>query len=342
MTHMWTDVLHILPWAILACLLTIGIELAVLALLRGRSIVVNIAALVGVPIIAVLVFVVFISGFMFTTELRWTAVTCALIAVAVVPAAVMLGRRIAMTGMAAETRRAAERAGEASRRELVAWVSHDLRTPLAGIRAMSEALEDAVVVDPAEIAGYARRINTETVRLSGMVDDLFELSRINAGALNLAFHNIAVEGLVADVLESTAPSARQRGIVLHARADGRWPTVSGSDAELTRILRNLLVNAVRHTPDDGSVTVVAGSDGVEAWLAVHDECGGIPEHDLPKVFDVAFRGEPARPAAQDRATTGAGLGLAIARGLVELHGGRIAVRNDGDGCRFEVRLPLAA
>ncbi|MET3805019.1 signal transduction histidine kinase [Nakamurella sp. UYEF19] len=337
---MWTDVLHILPWAAVACVLTVALEIGVLALLRGRSVAVNIAAIVAVPILSVLIFVVSISGFMFTTELRWTAVTCALIAIAVVPAAVLLGRRIAIAGITAESERAAERAGEDSRRQLVAWVSHDLRTPLAGIRAMSEALEDAVVVDPDEIAGYARRINTETIRLSGMVDDLFELSRINAGAVKLHFHDIAVEGLVADAMESTAPSARKRGVQLHARADGGWPTVSGSDPELTRVLRNLLVNAVRHTPEDGSVTVVAGTDGTEAWFAVQDSCGGIPEPDLPKVFDVAFRGAQARSPMPDAA--GAGLGLAIARGLVEAHGGRIAVENHGDGCRFEVRLPVAA
>ncbi len=337
---MWTDVLHILPWAALACLLTVLVEISVLALLRGRSVAVNISALVAVPILSVLVFVVSISGFMFTTELRWAAVTCALIAIAVVPVAVLLGRRIAVAGMAAESDRAAERAGENSRRELVSWVSHDLRTPLAGIRAMSEALQDAVVIDPGDVAGYARRINTETVRLSGMVDDLFELSRINAGALKLHFHDVAVEGLVADAMESTAPSARQRGVRLHARAEGGWPVVSGSDPELIRVLRNLLVNAVRHTPDDGSVTVIAGTDGPEAWFAVQDGCGGIPEPDLPKVFEVAFRGAQARSPMPDAA--GAGLGLAIARGLVEAHGGRIAVANHGDGCRFEVRLPVAA
>ena len=341
---MWTDVWHILPWAVLACVLTVGIEIGVAGALRGRSIAANMAALVAVPILSVLLFVVCISGFMFTTELRWTAVTCVLIAVAVVPAAVLLGRRIAIAGMAAETERATERAAESSRRELVAWVSHDLRTPLAGIRAMSEALEDAVVVEPAEIADYARRINSESIRLSGMVDDLFELSKINAGALKLSFHDIAVEGLVADAMESTAPSARQRGVVLHARAEGGWPTVSGSDAELTRVLRNLLVNAVRHTPEDGSVTLVAGTRNGEAWLAVQDSCGGIPAPDLPKVFDVAFQGSSARSQARSPSPdgAGAGLGLAIARGLVEAHGGRIAVENHGDGCRFEVRLPIAA
>jgi signal transduction histidine kinase len=337
---MWTDVLHILPWALVACAITVAIELGVLALLRGRSVAVNIAALVAVPILSVLAFVVSISGFMFTTQLRWTAVTCGLIAIAVVPAAAILGRRIAIAGMTAETERATERAAESSRRELVAWVSHDLRTPLAGIRAMTEALEDAVVVDPREIADYARRINSESIRLSSMVDDLFELSKINAGALSLHFHDIALEGLVADAMESTAPSARKRGVLLNARADGGWPTVSGSDAELTRVLRNLLVNAVRHSPEDGSVTLLAGVDGGEAWMAVQDSCGGIPEPDLPKVFDVAFRGMQARSPMPDAA--GAGLGLAIARGLVEAHGGRIAVENYGGGCRFEVRLPVAA
>jgi len=110
---------------------------------------------------------------------------------------VLLGRRIAVGALAAEQERAAERTAEASRRQLVAWVSHDLRTPLAGIRAMSEALEDAVVVEPGEVADFARRISSETVRLSAMVDDLFELSRINAGALALTFGPISTEELVA-------------------------------------------------------------------------------------------------------------------------------------------------
>lgn len=336
---MWTDVWHILPWALLACVLTVGVELAVVSALRGRSIATNMAALVAIPILSVLLFVVSISGFMFTTELRWTAVSCALIAAAVVPAAVLLGRRIAVAGMIAETERATERATESSRRELVAWVSHDLRTPLAGIRAMSEALEDAVIIDPDEIADYARRINGESVRLSGLVDDLFELSKINAGALKMSFHDIAVEGLVANTMESTAPSAHERRVQLQARAEGGWPTVYGSDAELTRVLRNLLVNAVRHTPEDGSVTLVAGTKNGEAWLAVQDSCGGIPAPDLPRVFDVAFRGSQARSPMPDAA--GAGLGLAIARGLIEAHGGKIAVENHDGGCRFEIRLPLA-
>ena len=103
------------------------------------------------------------------------------------------------------------------------------------------------------------------------------------------------------------------------------------------MVRNLLANAIRHTPSEGTVTLAAGADGDSAWFAVQDSCGGIPEADLPRVFEVAFRGEAARSPAPDQA--GAGLGLAIARGLVEAHRGRIGVENAGPGCRFVIRLP---
>lgn len=178
---MLTDLLHILPWALLAAVATAAVELGVLYLLRRRSATANIAALVSIPILAVLLFVVSVSDFMYTPMLAFAATACALIAVVVIPVAVYLGRRIALGAMEAEKQRAAERAAEASRRQLVAWVSHDLRTPLAGIRAMSEALEDSVVVDPDEIADYARRISAEAARLSTMVDDLFELSGSTPG-----------------------------------------------------------------------------------------------------------------------------------------------------------------
>ena len=340
---MMTDVVHILPWALLAAALTGGIEIAVLHLLRRRSAAANIAALVAIPILAVLIFVGLISGFMYTRALATTATACALIAVVLIPVAVLLGRRIAVGALAAEQERAAERTAEASRRQLVAWVSHDLRTPLAGIRAMSEALEDAVVVEPGEVADFARRISSETVRLSAMVDDLFELSRINAGALALTFGPISTEELVAEAMESAAPAAQQRGIALTASAEPGWPVVQGSDHELIRVLRNLLVNAIRHTPSDQSVEVVAGQTADYAWLAVQDACGGIDPDDLPRVFDVAFRGVPARSprAGVGVDESGAGLGPAIARGLVQAHGGQISVSNHGDGCRFEVRLPVS-
>jgi signal transduction histidine kinase len=210
---------------------------------------------------------------------------------------------------------------------------------------MSEALEDAVVVNPAEITDYARRISSETARLSMMVDDLFELSRINAGALALTFGPVSTEDLVSQAMETAAPAAERRGVRLTASAaEPGWPTVRGSDPELMRVLRNLLVNAIRHTPSDHTIEVVAGQTADYAWLAVQDECGGIDPDDLPRVFDVAFRGASARtPRPGVTANeTGAGLGLAIARGLVQAHGGDISVRNNGPGCRFEVRLPVPA
>jgi signal transduction histidine kinase len=113
--------------------------------------------------------------------------------------------------------------------------------------------------------------------------------------------------------------------------------VAGSDTELTRVVRNLLSNAVRHTPAGARVALSAGTAGAEAWLRVQDACGGIPEADLDRIFDVGYRGAAARTPGTD---SGAGLGLAIARALTEAHGGRLSVVNAGPGCRFELTLPL--
>ena len=234
---------------------------------------------------------------------------------------------------AARTR---ERALEASRRELVAWVSHDLRTPLAGLRAMAEALEDQVVVDPRTVNQYHTQIRTEVDRLSTMIDDLFELSRIHAGALRLSRRMVGLEDVVAEVVASAEPLARSKGVRLTGAAVRGMPIYADS-AELGRALRNLVTNAIRHTPSDGVVDVLAEVQSGMASVCVSDACGGIPPDDLPRVFDVAFRGESARTPAPDG---GGGLGLSIARGIVEAHSGQIAVRNAGPGCQFLVRLPL--
>lgn len=230
-----------------------------------------------------------------------------------------------------------ERALESARRELVAWVSHDLRTPLAGMRAMAEALEDGVVADPETVGRYHRQIRLEVDRLSGMVDDLFELSRIHAGTLRLSRGRIGLGDLVADALAGVEELARAKGVRLEGEADPVVP-VQADAAELSRALRNLVVNAIRHTPGDGTVRLRVSAEGGTACLSVTDCCGGIPADDLPRVFDVAFRGETARTPSADGA--GAGLGLAIARGIVEAHEGEIGVVNTGTGCRFEIRLPL--
>lgn len=225
---------------------------------------------------------------------------------------------------------------EESRRELVAWVSHDLRSPLAGVRAMAEALEDGVVSTPEDCARYYAGIRREADRLSVMVDDLFELSRIHARALRLVVEQVGVEDLVSDLLASADPLARSKGVRLLGSADP-GAAVAVDARELSRALHNLLANAIRHTPSDGTVSVTASVVDGHACFAVEDACGGIPEADLERVFDVAFRGVAARTPTAD---SGAGLGLAIARGIVQAHAGQIEVRNTGPGCRFEVRLPL--
>ncbi|MDH2393075.1 HAMP domain-containing sensor histidine kinase [Streptomyces sp. HNM0663] len=244
-----------------------------------------------------------------------------------------LSRELAATSEKLAASRERERALEASRRELVAWISHDLRTPLAGLRAMSEALEDGVVQDPER---YFTQIRTEVDRLNGMVGDLFELSRIHAGALALTPTRMSVYDLVGEALAGADPLAREHGVRLVGDRVEPVP-VEVDGKEMTRVLANLLVNAIRRTPADGTVAVAA--ERREEWvvLSVTDGCGGIPEEDLPRVFDTGWRGSQARtPPA------GAGLGLAIVRGIVEAHAGRADVRNVTGGCRFEVKLPAAA
>ena len=233
--------------------------------------------------------------------------------------------------------RAREQALEASRRELVAWVSHDLRTPQAGLRAMAEALEDQVVTDPREVSHYHSQIRRETNRLSAMIDDLFELSKIHAGTLRLSPRLVGLEDLVAEVVASAEPVARAKGIRLTGSAVRGMPVFIDT-AEMGRAVRNLVINAIRHTPTEGTIEVLGEIQSGLACVSVADECGGIPMGDLPRVFDVAFRGESARTPDP---SGGAGLGLSIARGIVDAHSGQISVRNTGPGCQFLIKLPLA-
>ena len=227
---------------------------------------------------------------------------------------------------------------EASRRELVAWVSHDLRTPLADVRAMAEALEDGVVVDEDSVRAYHRGIRSEADRLSAMVGDLFELSRIQAGAVPLTLGVVDLAAVVATAAEPAREQARRRGVTLVVHAEAPAPVV-GDEARLTRAVRNLVANAVRHTGEGGQVTVaVEPQPDATVLLTVADGCGGIAEADLPRVFEVGFRGEHARTPGPDH---GAGLGLAIARGLVEAHEGTLTVGNAPPGCRFALCLPAA-
>lgn len=243
-----------------------------------------------------------------------------------------LARQLSDTNDKLAASRERERALESSRRELVAWISHDLRSPLAGLRAMAEALEDGIADDPDR---YHRQIRNEVERLSSMVGDLFELSRIQAGSLALAPTRMSVYDLISDAIAGADPLARECGVLLADRGVDPVP-VEVDGKEMSRVLANLLVNAIRRTPADGTVAVAASSREGSVVLSVTDGCGGIPAEDLPRVFDTGWRGTDARtPPA------GAGLGLAIVRGIVEAHAGRTGVRNVPGGCQFEVILPAA-
>jgi signal transduction histidine kinase len=246
-----------------------------------------------------------------------------------------------------------EQALESSRRELVTWVSHDLRTPLAGLRAMAEALEDGLVETPER---YYKQIRVDVDTLTEMVDDLFELSRIQAGALRLGTELISLDDMVSDCIAALEPLARAHQVRLLGSAHGD-SVVTGDGRELNRAMTNLIVNAIRHTRDDGAVLIdvrprpagsagsagstgggSAGQPGAEVEVTVTDECGGIPADELARVFDIGFRGEPAR-TPDPGVPGGAGLGLAITRGIVEAHHGTVEVINVGSGCRFTIRLP---
>ncbi|SDJ49379.1 histidine kinase [Frankineae bacterium MT45] len=243
------------------------------------------------------------------------------------------------TGRRLTESRERERAVETSRRELVAFLSHDLRTPLAGLRAMSEALEDGVADSPDL---YYKQIRVEVERLTNMVNDLFDLSRIQAGAFTLSSETVALDDVVSDCLAALAPLARARGVRLSGQTSGA-ATVSGDGHELNRALTNLVANAIRHTRTDGAidVTVQVRANPPLAEVVVRDECGGIPREDLDRVFEIGFRGEAAR-TPQHQEEVSAGFGLAITRGIVEAHQGTIEVRNVDGGCSFTVRLPTAA
>ncbi|MEO8517793.1 MAG: HAMP domain-containing sensor histidine kinase [Dermatophilaceae bacterium] len=233
-----------------------------------------------------------------------------------------------------------ERSLEQSRRELVAFMSHDLRTPLAGLRALTEGLEDGVIEDQ---DAALRQMRQTVERMNGLVGDLFELSRLNAGPTRPAQPHgpLSLVELAYDVVGEAREQARRRHVdlVLEVADEDDRLAVQGNGDELARALSNLIGNAVRHTREHGQVVVsaVRASDG-RARLAVTDGCGGIEDDDLARVFEIGWRGEPERGTSD----AGAGLGLAIARGVIESHAGSISVANVDGGCRFDVELPTHA
>jgi signal transduction histidine kinase len=224
---------------------------------------------------------------------------------------------------------------EQARRDLLAAVSHDLRTPLASIRAMVEAINDRVVTDPDTVQRYLALIQQESQHLGQLIDDLFELSRIESGSLELRLQSIPLPELVAETVEGLRVQAEERGVELSAVCQTGVPTLPLDGPRIQRVLINLIQNAVRHTPAGGEVRVEVAREDGHVRLVVADTGEGIALEDQARIFDQFYRGEKSR----SRDSGGTGLGLAIARGIVEAHHGTIRVDSKpGMGARFVVTL----
>lgn len=245
------------------------------------------------------------------------------------------GRRVAgLQRQAAEHEAARERdrAIEERRRELISWLSHDLRTPLARMRALTEAEEDGLA--PPD---YTTRIMREVDGLTVIVEDIATLSRLRSPTAGLDVQQVDVSDLVSDTVGSSQPVADRLGIQLEGRAPGPI-TVSADPGELGRAVSNLIGNALRHTRPEGFVRVDVDRQPDRVVIRVVDQCGGIPEEHLERLFEPGWRGTSARTPGDG----GAGLGLTIARSVVEAHHGTLTVANTDDGCAFTVTLPLPA
>nr|WP_246286730.1 HAMP domain-containing sensor histidine kinase [Schumannella luteola] len=284
---------------------------------------------------------------------EWIAAAVLLVALAVlaaVTAAVIARRaRTAQAAAAADIARLGqqlrrerdERAREervaASRRELAAFIAHDLRTPLSGIVAMSESLVDGVADDPQRFHG---RIHDLGLQLSGMVDDLFELSKIESGSLGIALAPVSLVEVVSNAVMDHRSRHLDREIRLRV-PEGGDVVAMGDERELERAVSNLLLNAIQHSPAGAPVTVSAAVLDGRPVISVVDAGQGIPESEIARVFEAGWRGPAAEPSpvGVGAQTGGAGLGLAIVRGIARAHHGEISVSNVPGGCRFELSLP---
>jgi signal transduction histidine kinase len=227
---------------------------------------------------------------------------------------------------------AAERAADRVRRDLITAVSHDLRTPLAGLRAVAEAVEDGVVDDPPTLRRYMAELRVQVGTLSQLVDDLFELVQLEEGALLRESSRARLEDVIGSAIEACRGQAATKGLVVERRLDGAGDATCSP--RVGRVLQNLLQNAIRHTPSDGTVRVEARRlpDSVEVVVA--DTGEGIPAEALGRVFEPFWRSDPSRSEA------GSGLGLALAKRIIDALGGDIRVESAPDaGSRFAVVLP---
>ena len=244
--------------------------------------------------------------------------------------------------LALQEAKSREKEMEEARRDLVAAVAHDLRTPLASTRALIEAVADGVASDPELQARYLKSAQGEISHLSQLVEDLFELARIDAGVLQLDLEKASLHDLISDTLSSFQGQARERGIRLVGEVSSDVDPVLINPPKLQRVFHNLISNALHHTPTDGTIALRAEPDDKVVRVEVADTGGGILPEDLPRVFERSFRGEQSRTRPLVDGASGAGLGLAIARGLIEAHGGAISVESQpGHGSRFRFTLRRA-
>jgi signal transduction histidine kinase len=246
-----------------------------------------------------------------------------------------LGRTLDDMADRVQAAMAAERAAEGTRRDLITAVSHDLRTPLASLRAMVEAIDERVVEDPPTLRRYAAEMRRSVDALVQLVDDLFELAKLDAGAIQAERARARLADVVGSAVAACGGEAASRG--LEVEADLGDACDARCSPRLVRVLQNLLANAIQHTPADGSVRIEAKRLPGAIEVSVADTGRGIDPEVLPRVFEPFFRGDPARSGP------GSGLGLALAKRIVEAMGGSIRAESDpGRGARFALEVPEAS
>ncbi len=331
------DAAELTGWGAGTVVAGLGITVIALRLLRQRGLAFQVAVVAVVPGVTALLGAWLGARAMFFSDHDQTALTVLLVAAGIVGVlgGALFARRVA-SAEAELDRIQRERAVEDGRRELMAWVSHDLRTPLAGICAMSEALADGVVREPDDVARYHRQLRIEAERLGTLVEDLFALGKADHRLVTASLDRIALDDLVSDAIAGLAPVAESRGVRLIGTRTETSIELDAAAPELLRALRNVLENAIRHTPTNGRVVVETTRNEHHALVVVRDQGGGIDPGHLDRVFEPGFRGDAARTPGY----AGGGLGLAIARGVVDAHHGVISIANVDDGAEVIIELPL--